>query len=153
MSQTNSNLRHHIPRKKILLRPDAHTALQRNSENMVNCVARRANALKALSYFFLGQPARPKSGISSLHSCQAAVNILRLGPPNYQTMEHAMVLWCSACGAFLRLREPLTDWSTDQTGLCQTCSESTSTPARDATKNEEGESLPYGRGSESEPRP
>lgn len=32
-----------------------------------------------------------------------------------------MVLWCRNCNALLGLREPLTDWSTDRTGLCPIC--------------------------------
>jgi hypothetical protein len=32
-----------------------------------------------------------------------------------------MVLWCKVCNALLGLREPLQDWSTDNTGICQHC--------------------------------
>ena len=31
-----------------------------------------------------------------------------------------MVLWCK-CGAFMGLREPVHDWSTDRTGVCIDC--------------------------------
>jgi hypothetical protein len=34
-----------------------------------------------------------------------------------------MVLWCRACNALLGLREPISNWSTDRTGLCQACLE------------------------------
>jgi hypothetical protein len=34
-----------------------------------------------------------------------------------------MALWCMRCGAFMGLREPIHDWSTDRTGLCVHCSE------------------------------
>jgi hypothetical protein len=36
-----------------------------------------------------------------------------------------MVLWCKTCGALLGLREPLSDWATDRTGLCMACAERT----------------------------
>lgn len=32
-----------------------------------------------------------------------------------------MVLWCQKCGAFMGVREPLTDWSVDRTGYCAEC--------------------------------
>ena len=32
-----------------------------------------------------------------------------------------MVLWCKSCNALLGLRDPLENWSTDRTGLCQAC--------------------------------
>ena len=31
-----------------------------------------------------------------------------------------MVLWCK-CGAFMGLREPVSDWSTDRSGVCIDC--------------------------------
>lgn len=31
-----------------------------------------------------------------------------------------MVLWCK-CGAFMGLREPLNDWTTDRSGICPEC--------------------------------
>ena len=35
-----------------------------------------------------------------------------------------MVLWCKTCGALMGLREPLTDWTVDRTGVCPTCAKS-----------------------------
>jgi hypothetical protein len=32
-----------------------------------------------------------------------------------------MVLWCKSCGAFLGVKEPVSDWSVDRTVLCQEC--------------------------------
>ena len=32
-----------------------------------------------------------------------------------------MVLWCKACGAFMGLREPFQDWTTDRNTLCKYC--------------------------------
>jgi hypothetical protein len=32
-----------------------------------------------------------------------------------------VVLWCRSCGALIGLREPLVDWTTDNTGLCPSC--------------------------------
>jgi hypothetical protein len=32
-----------------------------------------------------------------------------------------MVLWCKSCGAFLGLREPFEDWTTDRNALCKQC--------------------------------
>ena len=34
-----------------------------------------------------------------------------------------MVMWCKNCGALLGVCEPLTDWSSDRTGLCPRCSD------------------------------
>lgn len=34
-----------------------------------------------------------------------------------------MVIWCKECGAFMGLREPLNDWTTDRCGLCVDCSD------------------------------
>jgi hypothetical protein len=34
-----------------------------------------------------------------------------------------MVLWCRSCNALLGLREPLTNWSTDRSGICASCLE------------------------------
>jgi hypothetical protein len=31
------------------------------------------------------------------------------------------VMWCKDCGALLGVREPVSDWSSDRTGLCSTC--------------------------------
>jgi hypothetical protein len=32
-----------------------------------------------------------------------------------------MVIWCKTCGAFLGLREPFDDWTTDRNVLCHHC--------------------------------
>ena len=32
-----------------------------------------------------------------------------------------MVLWCKSCGAFMGVREPFEDWTTDRNALCQHC--------------------------------
>ena len=34
-----------------------------------------------------------------------------------------MVLWCKKCGAFVGLREPLTNWTVDKDGVCARCVE------------------------------
>lgn len=34
-----------------------------------------------------------------------------------------MVLWCKSCNALLGIREPITNWSTDRTGICPACLE------------------------------
>ncbi len=34
-----------------------------------------------------------------------------------------MAMWCRKCGAFMGLREPLNDWTTDRGGLCIDCSD------------------------------
>jgi hypothetical protein len=34
-----------------------------------------------------------------------------------------MVLWCKLCGAFMGLRDPISDWSTDRGGICAICAE------------------------------
>jgi hypothetical protein len=39
----------------------------------------------------------------------------------YRPWRIEMALWCKQCGAFMGLREPLHDWSTDRTGLCISC--------------------------------
>jgi hypothetical protein len=52
-----------------------------------------------------------------------------------------MVLWCRVCGALMGPREPLSDWSTVRTGMCQACSEKNLTLMK-VTKKEQGESVP-----------
>jgi hypothetical protein len=32
-----------------------------------------------------------------------------------------VVMWCKSCGALMGMREPMTDWTTDRTGLCVAC--------------------------------
>src|SRR5437879_2558738 len=42
-----------------------------------------------------------------------------------------MVFWCKNCGAFLGLREPLTNWKTDRDALCPQCATDPSLRLRD----------------------
>jgi hypothetical protein len=35
-----------------------------------------------------------------------------------------MVHWCRSCGAFLGLREPLSDWTVDKNSECPSCARS-----------------------------
>jgi hypothetical protein len=32
-----------------------------------------------------------------------------------------VVMWCKSCGALMGVREPMSDWSPDRTGLCPAC--------------------------------
>jgi hypothetical protein len=32
-----------------------------------------------------------------------------------------VVMWCRECGALLGVREPVTDWSSDETVVCPEC--------------------------------
>lgn len=38
-----------------------------------------------------------------------------------------MVLWCK-CGAFMGLREPVSNWSVDRTGICPECAKKAIAP-------------------------
>ncbi len=42
----------------------------------------------------------------------------------FSTFRHKgkrMVLWCKGCGAYLGLRAPFEDWTTDRNALCKHC--------------------------------
>jgi hypothetical protein len=47
----------------------------------------------------------------------------RLRNSNIARKRRKMVAWCKVCGAFIGLREPLSDWSTDRGGICAVCAE------------------------------
>ena len=34
-----------------------------------------------------------------------------------------MVLWCRSCNALIGVREPISNWATDRTGICALCLE------------------------------
>jgi len=42
-----------------------------------------------------------------------------------------MILWCRKCGAYMGLREPLNDWSTDRDCVCEACTDRALTPDND----------------------
>jgi hypothetical protein len=50
-----------------------------------------------------------------------------------------MILWCKLCGAFMGVREPLTDWSTDRQAICAICSENQLGIDRDAAQTKDAE--------------
>lgn len=53
-----------------------------------------------------------------------------------------MVLWCKSCNALLGLREPLTEWSTDRSGLCADCLKKKMDTSRLDPANDTGENTP-----------
>ena len=54
-----------------------------------------------------------------------------------------MVLWCRKCNALLGLREPITNWSTDKTGICQTCLETEMSIVHLDPENDTAENAPF----------
>jgi len=53
-----------------------------------------------------------------------------------------MVLWCKTCNALIGLREPVTNWSTDRTGLCSVCLEKQMDVSRLDPENDTDENTP-----------
>jgi hypothetical protein len=74
---------------------------------------------------------------SALTDCTPPVRwyIIPLPPcPSFLCGILEMVAWCKKCGALMGLREPLTDWSTDSSGLCPSCAETPESPLAERKK-------------------
>ncbi len=53
-----------------------------------------------------------------------------------------MVIWCKQCGAFMGLRIPLADWTTDREATCARCAEKKADPNTPEGHRDEQTPLP-----------